>query len=49
MKKVEIKTQITVFDSYEELSNPVKVLMNSAIEAKNNAYAPYILWVKLEL
>ncbi|WP_299527392.1 cytidine deaminase [uncultured Lutibacter sp.] len=41
MKKVEIKTQITVFDSIEELSNSVKNLMNKAIEAKQNAYAPY--------
>jgi len=41
MKKVEIKTQITVFDAVEELSNSVKVLMDSAIEAKKNAYAPY--------
>ncbi len=30
-----------VFDSIEELSNTVKDLMNKAIEAKQNAYAPY--------
>lgn len=41
MKKVEIKTQITVFDVIDELSNSVKYLMNKAIEAKKNAYAPY--------
>ncbi|WP_372793005.1 cytidine deaminase [Lutibacter sp.] len=41
MKKIEIKTQIMVFDSIEELSNTVKDLMNKAIEAKQNAYAPY--------
>ena len=41
MKKVEIKTQITVFDSIEELSNTVKDLMHKAIEVKNTAYAPY--------
>jgi len=41
MKKVEIKTQITVFDSSEELPSSVKVLMNKAIEAKKSAYAPY--------
>jgi len=41
MKEVEIKTQITVFDSIEELSNIIKDLMNKAIEAKKNAYAPY--------
>ncbi|MBT8316575.1 MAG: cytidine deaminase [Lutibacter sp.] len=41
MKKVEIKTKITVFDSLEELSSSAKNLMNKAIEAKKSAYAPY--------
>lgn len=41
MKKVEIKTQITVFDSFEELSNSEANLMQKAIDAKQNAYAPY--------
>lgn len=41
MKKIELKTQITIFDSIEELPNTVKGLMNKAIEAKQNAYAPY--------
>lgn len=41
MKKVEIKTQIAIFDSIDELPNIVKDLMNKAIEAKQNAYAPY--------
>lgn len=41
MKKVEIKTQITVFDSVEELPKSVNVLMQKAIEAKQTAYAPY--------
>jgi cytidine deaminase len=41
MKKVEIKTQITIFDSIDELTTIVKGLMNKAIEAKQNAYAPY--------
>lgn len=41
MKKVELKTQITIFDSIEELPTIVKGLMNKAIEAKKNAYAPY--------
>ena len=41
MKKVELKTQITIFDSIEELTTIVKDLMNKAIEAKQNAYAPY--------
>lgn len=41
MKKVEIKTQITVFDSIEELSNSEANLMHKAIEVKKSAYAPY--------
>lgn len=41
MKKIAIKTQITVFESIEELSIEVNELMNKAIEAKKNAYAPY--------
>lgn len=41
MKKVEIKTQITVFDSIDELPVSVKELMDAAIETKHNAYAPY--------
>lgn len=41
MKNVELKTQITIFDSIEELPTIVKGLMNKAIEAKQNAYAPY--------
>lgn len=41
MKKVELKTQITIFDSIEELPTIVIGLMNKAIEAKQNAYAPY--------
>jgi cytidine deaminase len=41
MKKVEIKTQITIFESIDELTTIVKGLMNKAIEAKQNAYAPY--------
>lgn len=41
MKKIELKTQITIFDSIEELPTIVKGLMNKAIETKQNAYAPY--------
>ncbi|MFZ2285265.1 MAG: cytidine deaminase [Lutibacter sp.] len=41
MKKIELKTQITIFDSIDELNATVKGLMNKAIEAKQNAYAPY--------
>lgn len=41
MKKIEIKTAITVFDSLDELSQEDKNLMNEAIKARQNAYAPY--------
>ncbi len=41
MKIIELKTQITIFDSIDELPSSVKGLMNKAIEAKQNAYAPY--------
>ena len=41
MKKLEIKTEITVFDSIEELSKVEQNLMEKAFEAKELAYAPY--------
>jgi cytidine deaminase len=41
MKKVELITQITVFNSIEELPNAINLLMNKAIEIKQTAYAPY--------
>lgn len=41
MKKVEIKTNIVVFDTIGELESSVIQLMEAAIEAKKNAYAPY--------
>ena len=41
MKKILLKTQITVFNTVEELPNTIKKLMDKAIEAKQNAYAPY--------
>jgi len=41
MKKVEIITNIEIFDSIEELSDSLKQLMNEAVKAKSFAYAPY--------
>ena len=41
MKKVEIRTQITVFDTIDELPDSAKLLMQKAIEVKQTAYAPY--------
>lgn len=41
MKEIKIDTQLTIFDSINELSSDLQSLMNKAIEARNNAYAPY--------
>jgi hypothetical protein len=41
MKKIEIKTSFTTFQSVEELPQDVKSLMEKAIEIRKNAYAPY--------
>ena len=41
MRKVDIKTQIVVFDSVEELGDEDKNLMEQAIAIRASAYAPY--------
>ncbi|MDG3583701.1 MULTISPECIES: cytidine deaminase [Galbibacter] len=41
MKKLEINTVLTVFESIDELPEQVKELMKKAVTARNNAYAPY--------
>lgn len=41
MKKQYITTEIEVYDGLEELSLEEQLLMQKAIEARNNAYAPY--------
>ena len=41
MKEKKIESTLYVFDSINELSNQVKALMQKAIEARVNAYAPY--------
>ena len=41
MRKIEINTEITIFDSIQELPDEIKTLMNAAKKAKANAYAPY--------
>lgn len=41
MKKIEIATSATVFKDVSELSTEDKMLMDKAIEARKNAYAPY--------
>ncbi|NVJ89245.1 MAG: cytidine deaminase [Flavobacteriaceae bacterium] len=41
MRKIEISTSATIFDSLAELSKDDQLLMQKAIEAKNTSYAPY--------
>jgi cytidine deaminase len=41
MKEVKIETTLQVYDAISELSDSVKNLMQAAIEARENAYAPY--------
>jgi len=41
MKEININTQLTVFESLNELSSNEQSLMQRAIEIRKNAYAPY--------
>ncbi len=41
MKEVKIETTLEVYEDISELPKTVQNLMDSAIEARNNAYAPY--------
>lgn len=41
MKKIDVVASATVYDDVSELPSNVQVLMNKAIEARKNAYAPY--------
>lgn len=41
MKEININTQLSVFESMQELPNDVNDLMQKAIEVRKNAYAPY--------
>lgn len=41
MKKIEIATSAILFNNISELSVDDKMLMDKAIEARHNAYAPY--------
>lgn len=41
MKEIQIETKLSVFESFEELSQSEKEFMNHAIEIRKNAYAPY--------
>lgn len=41
MKKIEITTPLTIFDTIDELPNDVKKLVDFAVKARKTAYAPY--------
>ncbi|MCK8479677.1 cytidine deaminase [Psychroserpens algicola] len=41
MKEVKIESKLSVFDDFNELPPDVAKLMENAIEARHNAYAPY--------
>lgn len=41
MKKIQLSTSITVFETVNELPKDVQVLMNEAVRIRKTAYAPY--------
>jgi cytidine deaminase len=41
MQEIRIETKISVFESFDELSDSEKGYMNKAIEIRKKAYAPY--------
>ncbi|WP_394353365.1 cytidine deaminase [Winogradskyella litoriviva] len=41
MKEVKIETTLEVYEDFNELPKAIQSLMNSAIAARDNAYAPY--------
>lgn len=41
MKKIEITTPLTIYESIDELPHDVKKLVDLAVKARNTAYAPY--------
>ncbi|MDP3352476.1 MAG: cytidine deaminase [Flavobacteriaceae bacterium] len=41
MKKIEISTPLTIYDSVEELPVDVQLLVQKSVEARKTAYAPY--------
>lgn len=41
MKKIEVKTSVTIYENITELTQENTLLINKAIEARANAYAPY--------
>lgn len=41
MKRIQLSTSITVFETVGELPQDVQVLMNEAVKIRKTAYAPY--------
>ncbi|GAB4157913.1 MAG: cytidine deaminase [Winogradskyella sp.] len=41
MKEVKLETVLSVYDDLSELPQDIKQLMDAAIKARDNAYAPY--------
>jgi cytidine deaminase len=41
MENISITTSFTVYDSANDLPEPVRLLMQKAVEARKKAYAPY--------
>ena len=41
MKEIKISTQLQVYDDCSELTEDVQSLMEAAVKARENAYAPY--------
>jgi len=41
MKKIQLSTSITVFETVDELPKDVQTLINAAVEISKTAYAPY--------
>ena len=41
MNEITITTTLQVYDELSELAQEIQILMNAAIEVRNNAYAPY--------
>ena len=44
MKEVKIETTLGIYEDFKELPEAIQSLMNSAIEARDNAYAPYSIF-----
>lgn len=41
MEQIDITSTLQVYDNMEELSEDIQTLMKTAVEARENAYAPY--------